>query len=140
VDLAAGFFALAGVALGGVINEFRAWRDRRVRAEANLYDIRRELYAKALRQLEGVASQVAQWVTAADGADTRPFWNAMTAAYETLNEIRLVARDPGLGDQLHDVLHEYRVVVERNERVLPNPRDKRRAMVEAFRKDLGAGG
>lgn len=140
MELAAGFFALAGVALGGIVNEIRAWRDRRTADETRLFEIRRELYAKALRQIEGVASQTAQWARSDPPNDDRPFWDALTAAYETLNEIRLVARDPNVGDFMHNALKRYRHAVEHNDRALPDAHQERVALLAAFRQDLGMGG
>lgn len=100
MDIASGVFALAGVTVAAVFSELRAWRETRTARGEALLQLRRETYARALRQLETLASKSAQWVEAPEAvsrepASKLPVWEAMTVVYETMNEVRLAAVDLG---------------------------------------------
>jgi hypothetical protein len=66
MDVSSGVFALGGVALGGVLAEFRAWKDATDKRAQDLLLVRRETYARALRQIETLASTFTQWVEGPD--------------------------------------------------------------------------
>src|SRR4051794_8716226 len=103
MDVSSGIFALAGVALTAAATELRNWRESRSRRISDLFELRRETYLKGIRQIETVASQVAQWVSG-ETDNLRGAWDALTAAYETLNEIRLIVKDPETAETLHRAL------------------------------------
>ena len=147
MDIASGLFALAGVALAAGFNELRAWRESRAARESAIFELRRETYARALRQIETIASRFAQWAeeppTLADEYSTkkRAVWDAMTAAYETLNEVRLIAGDLGqTEDAMNGILRDYRDKLEADEQVVFKSREERALLVDLFRKDLAIGG
>jgi hypothetical protein len=137
MDVSSGVFALGGVALGGVLAEFRAWKDASDKRAQDLLLVRRETYARALRQIETLASTFTQWVEGPDPKTTRPVWDAMTAAYETFNETRLIVEH--LEDTeiaFNSVLRVYRNPLERGDRQVVSAGDERKALVELFREDL----
>jgi hypothetical protein len=140
MDVTGGLFALGGVTLAAALAEARAWRESRARKSHELHASRREVYAAALRKVEVVASKVARWV-GADENDRdnarREVWDALVSAYETQNEIRLIARYESTADNMNTVLSTYRKVLEANETEFPNAHEQRMAMVRAFRADLG---
>src|SRR5205814_9989226 len=112
-----GVFALGGVALGAVLAEVRAWRESRMRKTHDLLASRREVYAAALRKIEVVASRLARSIEAAQNERDnarREVWDALVAAYETQNEVRLIARRESTAEKMNTVLRTYRDVLEAN--------------------------
>jgi hypothetical protein len=146
MDIASGLFALGGVAVAAGFNELRAWRESRAARESAIFELRRETYARALRQIETIASRFAQWAEEARASDEyftrkRAVWDAMTAAYETLNEVRLIAGDLGqTEDAMNRILRDYRDRLEADEQVGFKSREERSVLVDLFRKDLAIGG
>jgi hypothetical protein len=138
VDVASGLFALGGVALAGVWAEIRAGREARSRQSSELVSLKRELYTEAIVRTEAVASSVAQWVAAPDDDVSRQaVWAALTSAYETSANIRIVADTQTPADAMEGVLRVYRSALEGNDRRLPKPREGRDAMIRELRRDLG---
>lgn len=140
MDIAAGLFALGGVALAGLLTEVRAWRERRTKHDADLHLIRRETYSKALHDVEQVASKISRWAEASPEAvpDLRlQFWDAMTVAYDSLNKVRLLGTDDRPAEAMSVMLQIYRRQVESGERTVPSAGKARDTMLAAFRRDLG---
>lgn len=135
MDVASGLFALAGVALAAAFGEVRAWREGRTQRSQDLYQLRRETYARALSEIEVVASATARW--AREGEESSGAWKALTTAYGTMNEVALIAVGKATVEKMAAVLRVYRTTLESGERNLPKPRDERRELVLAFRRDLG---
>lgn len=140
VYLVSGLFALGGVALTGLLGEFRAIREARSRENSGLASLKRETYSKAIDQVELVASKVAQWATANDeerAERSHAFWDELVLAYQIENQIKITARTQEPAEAMHLVLSVYRAAVENDERKLPKPRAELRDMVGSFRTDLG---
>lgn len=143
MDIASGVFALSGVAVAALFTEVRAWRETRTARVEALLQLRRETYARALRELETLASKFAQWVEAADTVQQDPtikraVWDAMTAVYETMNEVRLISMDLKETEAaMKKVVSAFRDRLEADEQSLPKIRVERTALVEIFRRDLG---
>lgn len=136
--MASGLFALGGVALAGAWAEIRAGREARAQQSSELVSLKRELYTEAIVRIESVASNVAQWASAAkDDVPRQPIWAAITSAYETSAKIRIVADTQVPADAMERVLTIYRTALESNNRRLPKPGNERDAMIREFRKDLG---
>jgi hypothetical protein len=142
MDITTGLFALGGVALTGLLTEVRAWRERRVQRDADLHLIRRETYSKALHDVEQVGSTVARWAEAPPDAVpglTAQFWEVMSAAYDSLNKVRLLGTDHRPAEAMAAMLQIYRRQVTSGERETPTAGEARHTMVAAFRRDLGLG-
>lgn len=140
IYLISGLFALGGVALTGLFAEIRAARESSARESSELTSLKRETYAKAIYQVELVASKVARWAGANDeerAERSHAFWDELTLAYQITNEIRIMARTQEPADAIKRVLAIYRAAVENDERKLPKPREQVHDMVSWFRKDLG---
>lgn len=140
VYLISGLFALGGVALTGLLGEFRAIREARSRENSDLSSLKREAYSKAIDQVELVASKVARWAAANDEEQTErshAFWDELVLAYQIENQIKITARTQEPAESMHHVLSIYRAAVENGERKLPKPREELREMVSSFRADLG---
>jgi hypothetical protein len=138
--LIGGIFALAGVALTGFLAEFRATRESRSQEISNLASLKREVYSKAINQVELVASMVARWVGANE--EERPershsFWDELVVAYQMQNQIKILARTQEPAEAMNRVLGIYRRAIENHEKELPKPREEVKEMVSSFRKDLG---
>ena len=140
VYLISGLFALGGVALTGLLGEFRAIREARARENSDLTSLKRETYSKAINQVELIASKVAQWVEASDeerAERSHSFWDELVLAYQIENQIKITARTQEPAESMHHVLSIYRAAVENDERKLPKPREEKKDMVSSFRTDLG---
>lgn len=135
VEIAAGAFALAGVLLGGLLAELRAWREARSKRESDLLVVRRETYLRALVALETVASRYNQWV--AQGKPQDEVWNAIAAAYVVLNEARLITSQlDALNLAFEDLIRVYRNQIEANDRVRVSAKEQRDHLVEVLRRDI----
>ncbi|MFI5708558.1 hypothetical protein [Kribbella sp. NPDC051620] len=66
-----------------------------------------------------------------------PFFAALTKAYESLNEVRLLGGDQRPALAMMDVLRTFRNQVESGKREVPSAGAQRNAMLVAFRNDLG---
>jgi hypothetical protein len=143
MEITAGLFALGGVALTALLTELRGWREARIKQTTELASLRRELYIRALHDVEAVASVVGTWSGTQAGseeieaASSAPFWAAMTTAYKSLNEVRLLGGDQRPALALMDVLRIYRNQVESGIRELPSAGDARNKLLVALRTDLG---
>lgn len=134
VELAAGLFALGGVALGGILNELRAWRDTRARRAADLFQLRRETYARAMRDLESVSNRLGRWIDAPSQSweVEKPVWDALEVANATLDEVRLISNHPDLSRVMAEVLETFRRAVAEREGAFPNVSEHRRTLVCSF--------
>lgn len=139
MEITAGLFALGGVALTALLGEVRGWREGRIKQTAELKTLRRETFTRALHDVEAVASTVAIWAGTVPGTQETEakFWAALSTAYESLNEVRLIGVDQRSAEAMMDVLRIYRTQVESGERLLPSAGGDRNAMLAAFRRDLG---
>ncbi|MDX6293355.1 MAG: hypothetical protein QOH50_2430 [Kribbellaceae bacterium] len=139
MEITAGLFALGGVAMTALLGELRAWRESRIKQTAELNTLRRETFTRALHDVEAVASTVALWagtVPSPQESEAK-FWAALSTAYRSLNEVRLLGVDQRPADAMTDVLRIYREQVESGERMLPVAGGDRTAMLVAFRRDIG---
>ena len=137
MDLASGLFALAGVALAGGLAEFRSWREANKRSNDEFALLKRETYAKALRLTESVASRAARWLESPGPEAHAGFWEAITEAYQTLGEIRLITGEPRAAEKMNQTLRQYRDMVETGSTTFPKTTAEREALVRLFREDLG---
>jgi hypothetical protein len=143
MEITAGLFALGGVALTALLTELRGWREARVRQTTELASLRRELYIRALHDVEAVASVVGTWSSTMPGSEeteavsSASFWAALTTAYKSLQEVRLLGCDQAPALAMKDALLIYRNQVESGVRELPKARPQLDAMLAAFRRDLG---
>jgi hypothetical protein len=139
MEITAGLFALGGVAMTALLGELRAWRESRIKRTAELNTLRRETFTRALHDVEAVASSVALWAgTVPDAQESEAkFWAALSTAYRSLNEVRLLGVDQRSAEEMTAVLRIYREQVESGERILPVAGGDRNAMLVAFRRDLG---
>jgi len=122
-----------------LLGELRAWRESRIKQTAELNTLRRETFTRALHDVEAVASTVALWagtVPSPQESEAK-FWAALSTAYRSLNEVRLLGVDQRPADAMTDVLRIYREQVESGEQVLPVAGGDRNAMLVAFRRDIG---
>lgn len=122
-----------------LLGELRAWRESRIKQTAELNTLRRETFTRALHDVEAVASTVALWagtVPSPQESEAK-FWAALSTAYRSLNEVRLLGVDQRPADAMTDVLRIYREQVESGERMLPVAGGDRTAMLVAFRRDIG---
>jgi hypothetical protein len=138
MEITAGLFALGGVALTALLGELRAWRESRIKQTAELKTLRRETFTRALHDVEAVASAVALWAGTVPGPEESEakFWAALSTAYQSLNEVRLIGVDQRPAEAMMDVLRIYRQQVDSGERLLPSAGGDRNAMLAAFRRDL----
>jgi len=143
MEITAGLFALGGVALAALLGELRGWRENRVRQSTELTTLRRETYIRALHDVEAVSATIGRWSGSMPGPDeaevisAAPFYTALSKAYESLNEVRLLGGDQRPALAMMDVLRTFREQVESGEREVPNAGAQRNAMLVAFRNDLG---
>ncbi|MEU4191364.1 hypothetical protein AB0E69_05665 [Kribbella sp. NPDC026611] len=135
MDVSGGLFALGGVALAAAFSEMRAWREARERRTSSIYELRRTTYALAQRQVEDVAAAIAKWTNESAPADDA--WTALTVALATKNEVSLIAGSPDVGQAMSTVLRVFRDALLAGTPALPKPSEERRALLEAFRRDLG---
>jgi hypothetical protein len=142
MEIAAGLFALGGVALTALLGELRGWRENRIRHTTELATLRRETYIRALHDVEAVASTIGVWSGTMPGSEeaetvsSAPFWAALTTAYKSLNEVRLLGGDQAPALAMMDVLRIYRYQVESGVREVPSAGAQRDALLQAFRRDL----
>lgn len=138
-DVFGGLFALGGVALAGVLAEVRAVREARSRGASELASLKRDLYAEAIQRTEAVASRAARWVAAPpkDAAAREAVWDALAAAYDTSNRIRITAETQRPADAMNRLLRAYRDALEKDDRRLPVPTEDRAEMIRQFRGDMG---
>jgi hypothetical protein len=106
MEITAGLFALGGVAMTALLGELRAWRESRIKQTAELKTLRREIFTRALHDVEAVASTVALWAGTVPGTQESEakFWAALSTAYESLNEVRLLGVDQRPAEAMMDVL------------------------------------
>jgi hypothetical protein len=135
MDVWSGLFALGGVILGALFTEMHTRREAKIRHAADLQTVRRQTYSTALRHIETLSSATARW--AAGRTDEEPVWDALSVAYATENEVRLVASVGGSADAMHRVIRIYRDALETDNRTLPVPREAKQELLTAFRRDLG---
>lgn len=139
MEISSGLFALGGVLLAGLLAEMKSRREWRSKNTDNLIELRRALYARALREIESAGSRCTRWIEAEDKSDAaEKFWDAMTEAYQTLNEVRLVNHTTEIVPQMDRILHIYQSFVEEG---VPGPEPSIRSevvtLVKLFRRDLG---
>jgi hypothetical protein len=139
VDIASGLFALGGVFLAGLLTEVRSRREWRSKKVDNLIELRRLLYARALREIELAGSRCTRWIEAEDKSGAaEKFWDAMTEAYQTLIEVRLVSHTIEIVPQMDRILHIYQDFVEEGVHGKePSIRSELATLVDLFRRDLG---
>lgn len=143
MEITAGFFALGGVALTALLGELRGWRETRVKQTTELTTLRRETYIRALHDVEAVSASIGLWSGTVPGPEevetvsAAPFFAALTKAYESLNEVRLLGGDQRPALAMMDVLRTFRNQVESGKREVPSAGVQRNAMLVAFRNDLG---
>jgi hypothetical protein len=143
MDIASGLFALGGVSVAAAFTELRAWREMRTARVEALLQLRRETYVQALRQFETLAGKYARWVESTpavhqDPTVKRAVWDEMTAAYETMNEVRLIAGNLGETEAaMNKIVRAFRDRLESDEQILPIIREERTELVQLFRRDLG---
>jgi len=143
MEITAGLFALGGVALTALLTELRGWREARVKKTTELSSLRRELYIRALHDVEALASVVGTWSGThpsseeTEATSSAAFWAALTTAYKSLNEVRLLGGDQRPALAMMDVLRIYRNQVESGVRELPSAGEARGKLLTALRTDLG---
>lgn len=143
MEITAGLFALGGVALTALLTELRGWREHRVKQTTELTTLRRETYIRALHSVEAVSATIGLWSGTMPGPEdvetvsAAPFYSALSRAYESLNEVRLLGGDQRPALAMMDVLRIFRNQIESGQREVPSAGAQRNAMLVAFRKDLG---